>query len=197
MKSLKESLNSISFVSFKPRGIIGTSTWFLVFNKLLIWLEMWKTVIQIAIIIIISHPQHCHLRIVLHLIELNGAVELCELLLQQLQVGVHEAQLQRHRLLHLLVCRSPANFDSSFIPLSKAAGQSHQHNYLVCKSLCRKWRCNNDNRRLPLTFSLKSNNIFRYDLQDSLKYQFVLKQQQQQQQQQQLPQQQQQQQHQE
>ena len=116
---MKESLNSISFVSFKPRGIIGTSTWFLVFNKLLIWLEMWKTVIQIAIIIIISHPQHCHLRIVLHLIELNGAVELCELLLQQLQVGVHEAQLQRHRLLHLLVCRSPAISNSSFIPLSR------------------------------------------------------------------------------
>ena len=71
--------------------------------------------IQIAIIIIISHPRHCHLRIVLHLIELNGAVELCELLLQQLQVGVHEAQLQRHRLLHLLVCRSPANFNSTKI----------------------------------------------------------------------------------
>ena len=53
-------------------------------------------------------PERYHwyvdLGVVLHLIELNGAVELCELLLQQLQVRVHEAQLQRDRLLHLLVC---------------------------------------------------------------------------------------------
>ena len=41
------------------------------------------------------------------LVELHGAVELRELLLEQLQVGVDEAQLQRHRLLQLLVGRRP------------------------------------------------------------------------------------------
>ena len=41
------------------------------------------------------------------LVELYGAVELCELLLEQLQVGVDEAQLQRHCLLQLLVGRGP------------------------------------------------------------------------------------------
>ena len=41
------------------------------------------------------------------LVELHGAVELRELLLEQLQVGVDEAQLQRHSLLQLLVGRRP------------------------------------------------------------------------------------------
>ena len=41
------------------------------------------------------------------LVELHGAVELRELLLEQLQVGVDEAQLQRHGLLQLLVGRRP------------------------------------------------------------------------------------------
>ena len=59
-------------------------------------------------------PERYHwyvdLGVVLHLIELNGAVELRQLLLQQLQVGVDKTQLQRHRLLHLLICGSPSNF---------------------------------------------------------------------------------------
>jgi hypothetical protein len=44
-----------------------------------------------------------------HLINLDRAVELRQLLLEKLEVGVDEAQLQRHRLLQLLVRRRPAH----------------------------------------------------------------------------------------
>jgi hypothetical protein len=44
-----------------------------------------------------------------HLIDLDRAVELRKLLLEELEVGVDEAQLQRHRLLQLLVRRRPAH----------------------------------------------------------------------------------------
>ena len=129
MKSLKESLSSISLVSFSPRGIIGTSTckifdvdvWLnmktVIVNVVrvvlhLIELNFFSTFSQLFLNFLSTFPQFflnffltfSHLRVVLHLIELNGAVELRELLLQQLQVRVHEAQLQRDRLLHLLVC---------------------------------------------------------------------------------------------
>ena len=43
-----------------------------------------------------------------HLVKLYTAVELGQLLLQQLQVGVDEAELEGHGLLHLLVCGGPA-----------------------------------------------------------------------------------------
>lgn len=43
------------------------------------------------------------------LVDLHVAVEFLQLLLQQLQVGVDKAELQSHRLLHLVVGRGPAS----------------------------------------------------------------------------------------
>ena len=73
---------------------------------------------------------HEHLLLGLHLVELHAAVELCQLLLQQLQVGVEVAQLYRHRLFHLLVGGGPVIMEVALKSLSTNFDNIRKQNYI-------------------------------------------------------------------
>ena len=53
------------------------------------------------------------------LVDLHVAVELLQLLFEQLQVGVDEAELQSDRLLHLVVGSCPADSYTHILTLSR------------------------------------------------------------------------------
>ena len=65
-------------------------------------------IVTIKMIMIMPDLLFAHLCLILHLIKLYTAVQLGQLFLQQLQVGVDEAELEGDSLLHLLVCGGPA-----------------------------------------------------------------------------------------